>query len=253
MSKSKYSSLSPDILTKKINALFKQIDILELFIKNNNNNFEFEEKDKLHRDMDNVDLEYVCNIVTNYHNKLKTEQTIINRILEEKKKNDEQNKIINNDIEDDEKIYENEKKDFEVFTNLEELKRSFFSPDNEEYRPFETIINEYNFKFFETTYKYNVDMYKKPDYMASNLNNGFVQIFEDYKKYLFVCFRCFKNDDNYEYKSYWLFNSPERIDIVLNNSIEDFKFEEIKFNNFIKNFKKMDENDINLINEKYLH
>ena len=93
-------------------------------------------------------------------------------------------------------------------------------------------------------------------YMALNLNNGFVQRFEDYKKYLFVCFRCFKENDSYEYISYWLFNSTERIENVFERDIEDFQFEEIKLEIFIENFKKNDENNINyerLINEKYLH
>ena len=60
-------------------------------------------------------------------------------------------------------------------------------------------------------------MYKKPDYMALNLNNGFVQRFEEYKKYVFACFRCFHENDNYEYISYWLFNSYEKIETVFGN------------------------------------
>jgi len=89
--------------------------------------------------------------------------------------------------------------------------------------------------------------------MASNLNNGFVQRFEEYKKYVFACFRCFNENDNYEYISYWLFNSYEKIETVFGNDIDDFQFEEIKLYNFIINFNKIEENNEKLINEKYLH
>ena len=255
--KTNYNNLSSDVLIKKINSMFKQIEILELFIKENNDIFQFEKKDKITEDMQRIDLEYTCDIINIYNNKLKMEQTRINKLLEEKKKCEEKNKIvIKNTDEDDEEKYDNIKKEFPIIVNLEELKRSFFSPDNEEFRPFENIIVENSFKFYKVVYKYGEDMYKKPDYMALNLNNGFVQRFEDYKKYLFVCFRCFKENDSYEYISYWLFNSTERIENVFERDIEDFQFEEIKLEIFIENFKKNDENNINyerLINEKYLH
>ena len=258
--KSPYDNLSSEVLIKKINAMFKQIDTCELFLKNNNSTFEFEKRDILTPDMCRIDLENTCNFVTNYHNKLKTEQTRINKLLEEQKKvedalkeaSKDKNKIVNINN-DEEENYEDNKKEYPVITNLEELKRSFFSPDNEEYRPFETIINENPFKFYKVIYKYSNDMYKKPDYMASNLNNGFVQKFEDYKKYLFVCFRCFQNEDNYDYFSYWLFNSTESLKNVFGNDIEDFDFTETNVKNFIENFNKIDKNCNNLVNEKYLH
>ena len=252
--KTSYDNLSTEVLIKKINALFKQIETLELFIKENNTVFEFEQKDKLKEDMCRADIEYCCDIVNVYVNKLKTEQVRINKLLEEKKKSEEKNKIVTkNTEENDNDTYENIKKIFPILVDLEELKRSFFSPDNEEYRPFETIIIENSFKYYKVNYKYGDDMFKKPEYMASNLNNGFVQRFEDYKKYVFVCFRCYKDNDNYEYISYWLYNSSESIENVFVNDIEDFNFEQIKLEEFVKNFKKNAEKNDNFINEKYLH
>ena len=252
--KTSYDNLSSEVLIKKINALFKQIEILELFIKENNTIFEFEKKDKITEDMGRFDLEYTCDFVIVYNNKLKIEQTRINKLLEEQKKFEEKNKIIiKNTDETDNDTYENIKKNFPLITDLEELKRSFFSPDNEDFRPFESIIIENTFNFYKVNYKYGNDMFKKPEYMALNLNNGFIQRFEDYKKYVFVCFRCYKDNDNYYYISYWLFNSSESIENVFVNDIEDFKFEKINIEEFIKNFKKNNENNDNIVNEKYLH
>jgi hypothetical protein len=246
--KTTYTNLSNEVLIKKINTYIKQIDEYQLFIKNNNSDYEYKKIDNLKEDMSRVDLEHTCNIITECLNKLKIEKTNILKSLEEHKKMQE--KII---INYDDENYEDKKIDYPLLVNLEELKRSFFSPDNEEYRPFNDIIKENNFIYYRVNYKYSSDMCKRPDYMALNLNNGFVQRFEDYKKYLFVCFRCFQYNDDYEYVSYWLYNSTENINIVLKNEIEDFQFEEIKMIEFVKNFNKMDKNLYNLINEKYLH
>jgi len=253
--KMNYGNLSSDVLIKKITAIYKQIDIVELFIKQNNINYEFKKIDELKTDMIREDLEKACDFIVSYHNKLKLEQNKINKLLEEKKKLEleKEKEKLNNTNNEEEEYYENEKKEYPIITNLEELKRSFFSPDNEEYRPFETIIIENEFKYYQVKYKYSSDMYKKPEYMALNLNNGFVQRFDEYKKYLFSCFRCIKNNDNYEYCSFWLFNSTENINKVFENDIDDFEFTEIKLTEFINYFKKMNENNENLINKKYLH
>lgn len=251
--KMNYSNLSNEIIIKKITAMYKQIDTFEKYIKEYDPDYLFEKIDELKSDMARIDLENACNFISTYNNKLKLEQNKITKILEEKKKLEET--IIKKDTfnNDDEETYENEKKEYPIITNLEELKRSFFSPENIEYRPFETILNENEFKYYQVNYKYSSDMYKKPEYMASNLNNGFVQRFDEYRKYLFICFRCIKNNDNYEYPSYWLYNSTENIYNVFGNNIDDFEFTEIKMNSFTNFFNKMNENDENLINEKYLH
>ena len=249
--KTKYSNLTNDVLIKKITASIKQIEEHQFFIKNNNIDYEYKQIDSLTNDMTRIDIEHTCDIITECLNKLKIEKSNIVKLLEEKKKMEEQKKVIINN--DDDENYEDKKIDYPVLVNLEELKRSFFSPDNEDYRPFDIIIKENLFKYYKVNYKYSSDMNERPEYMASNLNNGFVQRFEDYKKYLFVCFRCFQNNENYEYISYWLYNSTENINTVLENDIEDFKFKEIKLTEFIENFNKMNEKLDNLINEKYLH
>lgn len=252
--KMNYGNLTSEVLMKKIKAMYKQIEIMELFIRNNNEEFEFQKIDELKEDMARVDLEKVTEFISKYNNKLKLEQNRINKLLEEKKKLEERIKKENNDKRNEEdENYEDIKKEYPIIVNLEELKRSFFSQENEEHRPFETILQENNFKYYRVCYKYSEDMDNRPEYMAKNLNNGFVQRFDEYRKYLFSCFRCMKNENKYEYYSYWLYNSMEDINKVFDGMIDDFRINEIKNEEFVKNFNRMDENDENLINEKYLH
>ena len=175
--------------------------------------------------------------------------------------NESENKNKNKKNEDEEvddqqdDNYEDIKKKFNTITNMEDIKRAFFT---NELSSFEELTLQQPFKYYEADYKYSNEKDGAADYIAKNLLKGFVRNLEDYRKYLFVCFRCKLIDqDNkkYEYKSLWILNSNESFKDIIGDIYDDFEFTEINENNikdFLNNFKKIEIDD-DLVNEIYLH
>ena len=182
-------------------------------------------------------------------------------------KNDDKKDSKKNKNEDDEDNdnFEDTKKVFNTITNMEDIKRAFF---NNELSLFEELVLQHPFKYYSSNYKYNNEKDGSPDYIAKNLLKGFVRNLEDFRKYLFVCFRCNIIDlenKKYEYKSLWIVNSNDSLKDIIGDIYDDFEFNEMNGDNinnnniykdFLEYFKKLDIDDDknkNLINEVYLH
>jgi hypothetical protein len=158
------------------------------------------------------------------------------------------------EIEQIEEIYNDPITKYSTIGNLENAKRAFF---NNDYDGFVKEINSKPYKLFVCNYKYSSDYDGRPDFIARNLNRGFVKDLEDNKKYFMCVFRCIKKDDKiYDYKSLWIVNSNDQINLILGSRSEDFFWTEItddlNKNTFFTDFNKQENNE-NIVSEDYLH
>ena len=92
------------------------------------------------------------------------------------------------------------------------------------------------------------------------MQRGFVRNLEDYRKYLFVCFRCVLTDQEkktYSYPSMWIVNSTEPLANIIGSLHEDFNFVEVEQPNlvqFMTTFRKINFDEFtNVIDELYAH
>jgi hypothetical protein len=164
------------------------------------------------------------------------------------------------DEDNDNDLYEDNAKDtqpkFSTITNMEDIKRSFFSGD---YNEFKKLVSLHPFKMYSGEYLYASDKDGSPDYSARNLVKGFVRNFDDYRKYFMICFRCYQhqNETNtYTYPSLWILNSNDCITNILGSSADDYKLTEIlpeQIDNFLKSFEKITDETTNIIAENYVH
>jgi len=174
--------------------------------------------------------------------------------------NSKLNEIIKeNKVEIVEETYEEPKINIPTITNMEDIKRAFFS---NEYEQFTELIKQHNFTFYTAIYKYSSDNDGKPEFVAKNLVGGFIRNLEDFSKYFMICFRCYKVEDNYYYPSFWIVNTKKeednvnQIQKVIGDLYNDFTFTAVnqyEINNFLKNIEKKINTDNELIAEKYLH
>ena len=160
------------------------------------------------------------------------------------------------DEDDEDNLVKEAKPVFQTITNMEDIKRAFFS---KEYEQATTLINSHPFHFYKADYKYADDNTGKPDYIARNLLRGFVQGLDDYRKYLLVCFRCILIDPNekkYDYPSYWIVNTPEDLKILLGDLYDDYVFTPVTnelVQPFLKEMEKQIDTNDNIVGEVYLH
>jgi hypothetical protein len=152
----------------------------------------------------------------------------------------------------EEESYEEPQKKFDTITNMEDMKRAFFS---KEYDVFETLIKDHNFKYYSADYKYSCDKDGVQTFIAKNLVKGFVRSLDDYRKYLLVCFRCFSSEHNtYTYPSLWIVNSNESLSEIIGSVYEDFNYTEISdIKDFLTKFRKIEVDDPLLLDEGYVH
>ncbi len=148
---------------------------------------------------------------------------------------------------------------FSTIANMEDLKRAFFSGDNEQ---FDQLVRAAPYKFFRAEYKFASDKDGAPDYSARNLVKGFVRSFDDYRKYFMICFRCLQRSESpptYTYPSIWIVNTLDPIENVIGSTAEDFDLVELTesdpeaINQLIQSIKKMDDSTPGFIAEAYVH
>ena len=154
---------------------------------------------------------------------------------------------------DEEETYEEPVKEFNTITNMEYIKRAFFTND---YDGFNTLVNEHKLKYYTADYKYSSDNDGKPDYIARNLLRGFVKQFDDYRKYFMICFRCYVNNEEnskYNYTSLWIVNTIDNMKEIIGDIYDDFIFTEIVDNTqFLFDIQKQQKTG-NLLDESYVH
>lgn len=244
---------------KQIAILKKQNDGMESGFKSKEIQF-----NKLSID-NNMDQETELMILKTYNEYLKgiskqNRPIPQEKVKEEPKPNEQPNKPKakkDDDNEDDHDIKE-VKPVYSTITNMEDIKRAFFS---REYESASTLIKQQPFKFYEATYKFSSDNTGRPSFVAKNLLRGFTQGLDDYRKYFMICFRCIlvnKETNEYNYPSYWVVNTNDELKTILGSLYGDYDFievnEEENINNMLRKMEKNeDENNDTLIGEVYLH
>lgn len=236
-------------IQKQIHNLKKQNEGMETSFKSKNIQFT-----KL--SIDNMDPETELLLLKDYNTYLKIISASNRPPPLEKPKEQPKPKEPKPD-EDEDDIPKEVKPVYSTITNMEDIKRAFFS---KEYDTALELIKQYPFKFYSAYYKYACDNTGRPSYIAKNLLRGFVQGLDDYRKYLMVCFRCIlidKERNEYSYPSYWVVNSNDDLKTILGSLYDDYDFLEIEQDSadlILKRMEKNDDaNDDTLIGEVYLH
>ena len=211
-----------------------------------------------------MSLDEQLKLLIDENNKLKEivklNKPIVVKVLVDKPKEDKPKvnkpKVLEDDDSDD---YAKEvQPKFSTITNMEDIKRAFFSAD---YELFKNLLLQHQFKMYTGEYLYASDKDGAPDYSAKNLVKGMIRSFDDYRKYFMICFRCFQNQDNlskmtYTYPSLWIVNSTDSINIIIGSVAEDYKLTEVSSENildFLKLLEKLNEETPGLIAESYVH
>ncbi len=158
---------------------------------------------------------------------------------------------------EEEETFEEVKPKFNTITNMEDIKRAFC---NKEYEVFENLIQPHPFKYYNVQYKYSSDKDGAPEFVAKNLVRGFVRNLEDYRKYLFVGFRCVLTNPEtrtYSYPSMWIVNSTDPVADIIGSLYEDFEFVEVSPDSlakFMVDFRKTNfDEPTNVVDELYAH
>jgi len=205
--------------------------------------------------IEDVDPETELLLLQNYNKYLK-EISAANRPLKEEKPKVEAAKPVEVQVKDpvDEDDEPKEVKPvFSTITNMEDIKRAFFS---KEYDAAYELIKQHPFKFYKACYKYADDNTGRPAFVAKNLLRGFVQNLDDYRKYLMVGFRCVSTEEKkYIYPSYWIVNSNDDLKTILGSLYDDFEFYPlVDEERIVRMYRNMQKNeDEALIGEVYLH
>ena len=171
----------------------------------------------------------------------------------------EQKPKVKDDSDDEEYTEPEPVSKFSILTNMEDIKRAFFTAENNDYSQFIELVKIHNFKLYKVNYRYSSDKDGAPSFSAKNLVGGFVRNFDDLRKYFMICFRCFKNDVvpvSYSYPSYWIVNSEDPLEKIIGSLYEDFEFTQIKDDkkdNFYIEMQKTNVEDESLITESYVH
>lgn len=140
---------------------------------------------------------------------------------------------------------------FETITNMEDIKRAFFSG---EYDKFEELVREHNFTLLYGTYKWSSDKDGAPEFVAKNLLKGFVRKFDDFRKYFIICFRCVqetKSPNTYSYPSLWIVNTLD--DKLIDKFSDDFTFTKAEDSSNSNTFYKLIRKDESSFDESYVH
>ena len=242
-------------MEKQIANLIKQNEGMETSFKNKGIEF-----NKMSIDDTDITLETQLTLLKGYNEYLKNISKQNRPVKEEKPKEQPKPKESKpKEADDDEdEVPKDVKPVYSTITNMEDIKRAFFS---KEYDAASELIKQQPFKFYKVNYKYSSDNTGRPAYVAKNLLRGFVQGLDDYRKYLMACFRCIlvnKETNEYRYPSYWIVNTNDDLQTVLGSVYDDYDFVAVEGDDDIsKMLKKMekneDENDEALVGEVYLH
>jgi hypothetical protein len=155
------------------------------------------------------------------------------------------------DDDEKEETFEDPIPKFETITNMEDIKRAFFSG---EYDKFEELVKEHNFTLLYGTYKWSSDKDGAPEFVAKNLLKGFVRKFDDFRKYFIICFRCVqetKSPNTYSYPSLWIVNTLD--DKLIDKFSDDFTFTKAEDSSNSNTFYKLIRKDESSFDESYVH
>lgn len=247
-------------IQKQITNLKKQNDGMELSFKNKGVEFTKLSIDTMEPETELMLLkdynEYLKNISKN--NRPPPQQKEVKSPKQEQQPSSKKEK--KDDSDDEDELTKEVKPVYSTITNMEDIKRAFFS---KEYETFQELVRQQPFKYYKANYKYAEDNTGRPAFVAKNLLRGFIQNLDDYRKYLMVGFRCVSHPDidnitHYRYPSYWIVNSNEDLKTIIGSLHDDFDFISVEQpERIVRMLRRMekneDENDDALIGEVYLH
>ena len=124
--------------------------------------------------------------------------------------------------------------------NLEPVKRAF---SNKAYDEFKALLEKQTppFRYYVADYLEASEFEGRPDFIIGNRNKGFIQsdCLENNRNYLFVAFSCFKNraDSKLVFRSYWIVNSNDSLESLLESDYDQFKFDESQLETIVEGFR----------------
>jgi hypothetical protein len=206
---------------------------------------------------DNETEERKIELLTDENNQLKE---IVKQNKPQPQPKKEKQPVVQQKVEKDDEYNSEEEKliekkvQYNTITNLEEMKRQFFTNELSKFRE---EISKHKLTFAKGKYKYNSDKNGAPEFVATNLVRGFInQLDDSVRKYFMICFRCYKNGENYEYESFWILNTTDDPKNIVGDLYDDFEFTlilENDINDFLTDLeKKITEDNYPMINDKKL-
>ena len=183
-------------MENKVNGLIKQNESIYNSLKNRN----VQDIDDLIVLTDDLTIDNKLELLNIENTRLKelvknnkpppiVPQPKLEKVVSEQKTKIEQKPKVKEDNDEDEYIEPVAK--FSTLTNMEDIKRAFFTAENNDYSQFIELVKIHNFKLYKVNYIYSSDKDGAPSFSAKNLVGGFVRNFDDLRKYFMICFRCF--------------------------------------------------------------
>lgn len=122
--------------------------------------------------------------------------------------------------------------------NLEPVKRAF---SNKEYQQFQELLEQQSppFRYLAGTYRGAEEFEGRPDFILHNRNKGFLQSdpLEKNRAYLFVAFSCFRKEGKLVFQSYWIVNTEDPLEQLLEDELDSFELNEVDLTTIIEGFK----------------
>lgn len=134
--------------------------------------------------------------------------------------------------EEEEEVIVEKKETYSKIGNLESIKRSFYNNEMDAFKagvtPFKLYVADY----------FGADEFDgKPAFIIKNRNKGFVQSLDSKRAYLFVAFKCYKENDSVVFRRYWIINSIESLEKILPDEYNFFIFSQVvDVEDFLSNF-----------------
>ena len=139
--------------------------------------------------------------------------------------------------------------------NLEPVKRAF---SNKAYDEFRGLLEKQTppFQYFVADYVDAADYEASPDFVIVNKNKGFIQsdALESNRNYLYVAFSCFRDrteNTRLVFRSYWIVNSNDSLQSLLEGDYDCFKFSPADLTTIVDGFMTGGSEDKIALN--YLH
>lgn len=140
--------------------------------------------------------------------------------------------------------------------SLDPVKRGFMNKEKPE--EFREALEKQSppFRYFVGEYLGSVEFEGKPEFVISNRNKGFVQsdILDKKRNYLFVAFSCsidHANNNRLVFRSYWIVNSNDPMEKLLEDDYSNFNLTETDLSTIIEGFRSGGPGQ--LIGLSYLH
>ena len=153
----------------------------------------------------------------------------------------------------DDEVYEEPVAKFEITCSLEPIKKKFFEHNIDAFR---TELTSNSYRAFLAEYSYSNDYEGSPQFVVNNFLNGFVQQLEQERKYLFMGFRCVKDNFTYSIQSAWITNTKIPMSELIKDKYDYFIWRDLNLSledDMIRLLTVLSQEDDPRITNVYLH